>query len=78
MHMEDKLYERFKNRWKETTELRPQTVGPLTSLYKTATQRLKAMPMPTLFIISTILVLLLIWYIGPSIVSYVSILQRGF
>lgn len=71
-------YHRFVSRWKETMELPPQTVGPFTGLYKRVTHRLKTMPIPTLVIISALLVIVLLMWLGPSIVTIVTLLQMGF
>ncbi len=71
-------YKNLVSRWRETTELTPQTVGPLTGLYKQVTHRLKIMPIPTLILLSCILVCGVVFLLGPSIASLVSLLQRGF
>jgi hypothetical protein len=71
-------YDKFVARWKETTELTPQKVGPLTGLYKQATHRLKIMPIPTLIIISLVVVGVIAVLVSPLLVSLVTILQRGF
>jgi len=36
----------FLNRWKETTDIPVQTVGPFTPYYKEVTKQLKVMPIP--------------------------------
>lgn len=76
--MSKSSYRQFVSRWKETMDLPPQTVGPLTGLYKRMTHQLKIMPMPTLLFVSAVLVILLIVLLGPSIAPVVTLLQRGF
>lgn len=76
--MRDSLYEQFQKKWDETTELPPQTVGPLTPYYKMVTKRLKIMPLPILFILSTVLIIGLFFLIGSGVTFLTSILQRGF
>ncbi|MFH0749893.1 MAG: hypothetical protein V1917_03190 [Candidatus Gottesmanbacteria bacterium] len=71
-------YDKFVARWKETTELAPQGVGPLTGVYKRLTHRLKIMPIPTLVLVSLVLVSGVVFFLGPSIASFVTFLQRGF
>lgn len=71
-------YNKLVARWKETTELPPQTVGPLTGLYKRTTHWLKTMPLATLIGVSIVLVFALVVLLGPSVTSLVSLLQRGF
>ena len=68
-------YNRFVARWKETTELPTQNVGPLTGIYKRMTHGLKTMPFPMLIAISIILVCTLVVLLGPSITAFVSLLQ---
>lgn len=71
-------YNAFVAKWKETTELPPQTVGPFTGVYKWVTHWVKIMPMPVLMGLSVVFVVGIIVFFGPSIVSLVTILQRGF
>jgi len=71
-------YNQFVARWKETTELPPQRVGLLTGVYKRTTHRLKTMPMPTLIVISCLLVCVVAVLLGPFLASVVTMLQRGF
>jgi len=71
-------YHKFVSRWKETMDLPPQTVGPFTGFYKQITHWLKIMPMPTLIVLSIFLVVGLVLWIGPSIATIVTLLQRGF
>lgn len=66
------------HRWQETTDIPPQTVGPLTPYYKEVTKRLKTMPFPMLIVTSIIIVGALAYALGSSITKLVSLLQRGF
>jgi len=68
----------FLDRWKETTDIPMQTVGPLTPYYKEVTKRLKVMPIPVLIAVSIIIVGSLIYLFDSSITKLVSLLQRGF
>ncbi|KKR02823.1 MAG: hypothetical protein UT26_C0018G0003 [Microgenomates group bacterium GW2011_GWC1_39_12] len=68
----------FLNRWKETTDIPVQTVGPFTPYYKEVTKQLKVMPIPVLITVSIIIVGFLIYVFGSSITKVVSLLQRGF
>ncbi len=76
--MKSTTYERFVKRWEEVTDLPPQTVGPLTPLYKAITRRLKVMPWPLLVMVSLCTVVALYLVIGSTVTLIVSILQRGF
>lgn len=71
-------YQKFVKRWEEVTDLPPQTVGPLTPLYKAMTRRLKVMPWPLLVVISILTVVGLYLLLGSAITLLVSLLQRGF
>jgi len=75
--MTDALYHKFVKRWEEVVDLPPQTVGPLTPLYKSAVKRLKVMPWPMLVIGSLFMVIGLYLLLGSAITLLVSILQRG-
>jgi len=76
--MKDVLYEQFQKRWNETTDIPPQTVGPLTPYYKMITKRLKVMPWPILGIGSLLLVIGLFVLFGSAITRIVSLLQKSF
>lgn len=56
----------------------PQSFGPLTGTYKRITHQLKTMPIPSLVIISVLLVGIIIVWLGPSVATLVSLLQKGF
>lgn len=68
----------FLNRWQETTDIPPQTIGPITPIYKEVTKRLKTMPFPMFIVLSVVIVGVLLYVFGSSITSYVTLLQRGF
>ncbi len=74
----DKTYERFLKRWEAVTELPPQTLGPLTPVYKFVARKLKVMPWPFLVVSSLFIVISLYLIAGTAITLLVSILQRGF
>lgn len=74
----DAAYQKFVKRWEEVTDIPPQTLGPLTGVYKKLTKRLKVMPWPWLFIISGIVVFVLYIVLGSAIAFLVTLLQRGF
>jgi CRISPR/Cas system endoribonuclease Cas6 (RAMP superfamily) len=76
--MADLVYQKFVKRWQEVTELPPQTVGPLTPLYKKVAGLLKVMPWPMLVFISILCVIALYILVGSTITFLVSVLQRGF
>jgi len=76
--MVDVTYQKFVKRWEEVTDIPPQTFGPLTSLYKKMTRRLKVMPWPWFVGVSTLLAFGLYLAFGSAIASLVTLLQRGF
>jgi hypothetical protein len=76
--MANTAYKKFVKRWEEVTDLPPQTVGPLTPLYKQAVKRLKIMPWPVLVIGAVCIVVGMYILIGSTITLLVSVLQRGF
>jgi hypothetical protein len=76
--MSNTTYQKFVKLWEEVTDLPPQTVGPLTPLYKAIARRLKVMPWPALVFCSLVVVIGLYLIIGSAITLLVSILQRGF
>ena len=65
-------------RWEEVTDLPPQTVGPLTPVYKSLTRRLKIMPWPLLVVSSLFVGIGLYLILGSAVTLVVSLLQRGF
>lgn len=76
--MTDTVYQKFVKRWEEVTDLPPQSVGPLTPLYKMLVSRLKVMPWPALVAASILLVVCIYLLAGSGIAFLVTILQRGF
>ncbi len=76
--MPDTTYRKFVARWEEVIDLPPQTLGPLTPLYKAFMRRLKVMPWPLLVGLSLMTIVGLYLLIGSTITLLVSLLQRGF
>lgn len=76
--MDDLLYKKFVKRWESVINLPPQTLGPLTPLYKMVVQRLKVMPWPLLLAVSLGIALGLYLLLGSAVTFLVTILQRGF
>lgn len=76
--MRDQTYELFVKRWKEVTDLPPQTAGPFTPLYKWFTKRFKVMPWPWFLAISVVFAFILYLVFGSAISFVVTTLQRGF
>ncbi|MBI4066141.1 hypothetical protein HY411_00330 [Candidatus Gottesmanbacteria bacterium] len=76
--MSDLTYKKFLARWEEVIDLPPQTLGPLTPLYKTLIRRLKVMPWPYFVLTAAVLVLALYFLIGSTITFLVTLLQKGF
>jgi hypothetical protein len=76
--MSDTTYKQFVKRWEEVTDLPPQTVGPLTPVYKRFTKHLKVMPWPVLVVLSICIVIGVFLLVGSTITFVVSLLQRGF
>lgn len=71
-------YLKFLKRWEEVTELPPQTLGPLTPLYKFVTKRMKIMPLPWFVGVSVFVAFFLFILFGSAVSSIVTLLQRGF
>lgn len=74
----DPLYHKFIKQWEEVTQIPPQTVGPLTPVYKRTVVHLKVAPwriiVPAVFIITAFIALVL----EVTAVQVASILQKGF
>jgi hypothetical protein len=74
----DPIYEKLQNRLKEVAVVSPQTLGPLTPVYKKITSQVKSWPLkvivPVAFIGGAVFQLLF----GDGIVKIVSVLQGGF
>lgn len=78
MKKEDRLYQSFFAKWQEVTEMPPQTVGPLTPLYKKTVPYLKVAPWRILGPLSLVLAALVALLMEVTAVQIASILQRGF
>ena len=76
--MTSTTYKNFVKRWENVMELPPQTVGPLTPVYKILVKRLKVMPWPVLVLGALCMVIGAYVVFGSAITLLVSILQRGF
>lgn len=76
--MVDITFQKFVKRWEEVVEIPPQSLGPLTRVYKLVTKRLKTMPWPW-FVGGSLLVVLASYIVfGSAVSGIVSFLQRGF
>lgn len=75
--MSDRLYENFVRQWEEVTRVPPQTMGPLTPVYKHLVTRLKDKPWLAFFIVSLMTVVIAYILIGSAVVAATSLLQRG-
>lgn len=76
--MDDQLYQKFKHRWKEVTELPPQTLGPLTPVYKRTVPYFKIAPWRVLVPLSFIMVAFVALILEITATQVASLLQRGF
>lgn len=76
--MRDVTYQKFVARWEKVIDLPPQTLGPLTPLYKTCVRLLKVMPWPYFVLLSIAVVIGLYVMIGSAITILVTLLQKGF
>ncbi len=74
----DKLYQNFKTRWKEVTELPPQNLGPLTPVYKQTVPYLKIAPWRVLLPVAFVMVAAIALLLEITAVQIASLLQRGF
>lgn len=77
-NMSNLTYKKFLTRWEEVVDLPPQTLGPLTPVYKILIRRLKVMPWPYFVVTAVGIVVGLYVLVGSAITLLVSILQRGF
>ncbi len=77
-NMSNTTYHKFIRRWEEVIDLPPQTLGPLTPVYKALIRRLKVMPWPYFALTAAALVVALYILIGSAITLLVTLLQRGF
>ncbi len=78
MYQRDPLYQKFVQKWREVTDLPPQTVGPLTPIYKKTVPYLKFAPWRVLAPVSLILAAALAIILEVTSVQIASLLQRGF
>lgn len=76
--MSHTTYTKFLKRWEEVTNLPPQTLGPLTGLYKFVTKRFKVMPWPWFLGVSILFMAVLYVLLGSAIAFLVTTLQRSF
>lgn len=76
--MSNLTYKKFLTRWEQVVDLPPQTLGPLTPVYKSFIRRLKVMPWPYFVLSAAAFVLILYFLIGSAITLLVTLLQRGF
>lgn len=74
----DKTYEMLRLKMNEIAVVPPQTLGPLTSLYKSIIPQFKFYPWRMAFLLSTLASFILYLLIGTSFVRIASILQFGF
>lgn len=76
--MNDLTYKKFLTRWEEVVDLPPQTLGPLTPVYKILIRRLKVMPWPYFVVTAVGIVVGLYVLIGSTVTLLVTLLQKGF
>lgn len=74
----DPLYEKFIQKWEEVTEMPPQTVGPLTPVYKKTVPLLKIAPWRILIPLAFVVIAGLFLMLQITAAQITSILQRGF
>lgn len=74
----DPLYQKFVARWDEVTELPPQTVGPLTPVYKRTVPYLKIAPWRVLFPLSFVIAASVALLLEVTAVQIATLLQHGF
>ena len=74
----DKLYSLLVAKMQEVTIVPPQTVGPLTPIYKKVAAQLKVYPWRWAFMISVSVTFLAYFLFGGMLVKIASMLQYGF
>ncbi len=74
----DRLYENFLKKWEEVTELPPQTVGPLTPLYKRTVPFIKADPWRILIPLAFVLAISIALFVHATAAQITSFLQGSF
>jgi len=72
------LLKQLEKKQNEVMEVQPQTVGPLTPIYKNTTHYLKVSPWKILIPVSLLLALFGLKLLGPISVRLVSVLQQAF
>ena len=72
------LYQNFYSRWIEVVDLPPQTIGPLTPLYKRAVPFFKQAPWRILIPIALIIVCVVALVHNLTAPQVASLLQKGF
>lgn len=72
------LYRNFLHKWAEVAELPPQTVGPLTPVYKKTVPLLKVAPWRILIPLSLVAAAVIALSPRWTAVQLVSLLQQGF
>lgn len=73
----DPLYQKLVEKWEEVTIVSPQTVGPLTPLYKRAVPYFKVAPWKMLVPLAFVLTVFLALLLQVTAVEIASFLQRG-
>ena len=76
--MKNLQYQKFLNKWKEVISIKPQTVGPLTPIYKKTASYLKIAPWRILIPLAFAAAILLAVILEAAILQIVSLLQKGF
>lgn len=76
--MHNLTYKKFLTRWEEVVDVPPQTLGPLTPVYKILIRRLKVMPWPYFVATAVGIVVGLYILVGSTVTLLVTLLQKGF
>lgn len=77
-YMTDSLYDRFVTQWEKVTELPPQSVGPLTPVYKRTVRFFKVDPWRILLPVSLLIASGVALILEVTAVQIANLLQRGF
>lgn len=72
------LYTKFIAKWSEVTELPPQTVGPLTPLYKRAVPYFKIDPWRVIIPVALVFITVTVIILRGTAAEITSVLQLGF
>ncbi|RJR15725.1 hypothetical protein C4579_01450 [Candidatus Microgenomates bacterium] len=78
MKTEEKLFTNFYRRWEEVTEVAPQTMGPLTPLYKKVIPVFKTAPWRIIVPVSFLVVMMIALLHEVTAADIASLLQAGF